>query len=98
MRHRRSAIACQQLDIACDHLQVGRAGNPFINSAQVPGANSENAGFTPSYLDRLSEEELDALLRGMREGGIESETERRQATAVMEAASRRRSGYGAGIG
>jgi hypothetical protein len=73
-------------------------GNPFINSAQVPGANSENAGFTPSYLDRLTEEELDALLRGMREGGIESETERRQATAVMEAASRRRSGHGAGIG
>lgn len=73
-------------------------GNPFVNSAQVPGANSENAGFTPAYLDSLSEEELDALLRAMREGGIETEAQRRQATAVMEAASRRRSGHMASVG
>lgn len=66
--------------------------NPFVNSAELPATNSENAGFTPAYLDSLTEAELDALLRGMREGGITTEAQRRQATAVMEAASRRRSG------
>lgn len=63
----------------------------FIVSTALPAAGSENAGFTDDYLDHLSEEELEALLRAMREGGLE-DSERRQASAVMEAASRRRSG------
>ncbi len=66
----------------------------FINSSNLPAANSENAGFTEAYLDTLSEEELAELLRAMREGGVD-DSERRQASAVMEAASRRRSGQGA---
>lgn len=65
----------------------------FINSSNLPEANSENAGFTDAYLDSLSEEELAELLQAMREGGIE-DSERRQASAIMEAASRRRSGQG----
>lgn len=69
----------------------------FINPASLPAANSENAAFTQEYLDSLSEEELDALLRAMREGGID-DSERRQATAVMEAGSRRRSGRGVPVG
>lgn len=69
----------------------------FIDPARLPAANSENAAFTEEYLGSLSEEELDALLRAMREGGIE-DSERRQATAIMEAASRRRSGRGVPVG
>jgi hypothetical protein len=69
----------------------------FIDPARLPAANSENAAFTEEYLDSLSEEELDALLRAMREGGIE-DSERRQATAIMEAGSRRRSGRAVPVG
>lgn len=71
----------------------GRGSRGFINSANLPPANSENAAFTPAFLDSLSEEELDALLQGLRSGGIESDEEIMRATAVMEAASRRRSGH-----
>lgn len=72
-----------------------RAGDSrFIQPSALPPPNSENAAFTDSYLDSLSEEELTELLRAMREGGIE-DAERRQATAVLEAASRRRSGRSA---
>jgi hypothetical protein len=63
----------------------------FIVPTTMPAANSENAAFTQDYLDSLSEEELAELLRAMREGGIE-DRERREVTALMEAASRRRSG------
>ena len=63
----------------------------------MPPPNSENAAFTDAYLDTLTEEELTELLRAMREGGIE-DAERRQATAIMEAASRRRSGGAATVG
>ncbi len=64
-----------------------------INPTDLPPANSENAGFTNAYLNSLSDEELDALLRALREGGVTDDAQRRNATAVMEAASRRRSGH-----
>jgi hypothetical protein len=78
----------------------GEFGQPSIGSGgdsrtiaprNLPARNSENAGFTQAYLDSLSEEELAALLQAMRDGGID-DGERRQAMAVMETASRRRSG------
>jgi hypothetical protein len=75
-----------------------RAGDSrFIQPSALPPPNSENAAFTDAYLDTLTEEELTELLRAMREGGIE-DAERRQATAIMEAASRRRSGGAATVG
>lgn len=71
---------------------VGR-NTGTINPTDLPPANSENAGFTNAYLNSLSDEELDALLRALREGGVTDDAQRRNATAVMEAASRRRSGH-----
>lgn len=74
----------------------GRPSGPQgsrYTSVVVPASGSENAGFTASYLEKLSDEELDRLLEAIREDGIETESERTQAIAVMEAASRRRSGH-----
>lgn len=71
--------------------RMGRDTGP-INPTDLPPPNSENAGFTRAYLNSLSDEELEELLRALREGGITDDSERRAATAVMEAASRRRSG------
>lgn len=77
----------------------GSGGNyGFLRPSDAPAANSENAGFTAAYLDSLTEEELDALLQGLREAGIDSEAEMRQAKAVLEAGSRRRSGHSQGVG
>lgn len=64
-----------------------------INPTDMPPANSENAGFTNAYLNSLSDEELDALLRALRESGVTNDAQRRNATAVMESASHRRSGH-----
>ncbi len=74
----------------------GRGSGPQsgrYSSQIVPAKDSENAQFTASRLDKLSEEELQRLLDAIREDGITSEQERRRAIAVMEAASRRRSGH-----
>jgi hypothetical protein len=77
----------------------GVGGNyGFLRPSDAPAANSENAGFTAAYLDSLTEEELDALLQGLRDAGIESEADMRQAKAVLEAGSRRRSGHTQGVG
>lgn len=79
----------------------GRASGPGgsrFSSQLVPADNSENAGFTAAHLDKLSEQELTRLLEALREDGIESESERRNAVAVMEAASRRRSGHRTSVG
>ncbi len=74
----------------------GSGGNyGFLRPGDAPAANSENAGFTAAYLDSLTEEELDALLQGLRQAGIDSEAEVRQAKALLEAGSRRRSGAAA---
>ncbi len=70
----------------------GPQGGRFT-SVIAPARRSENAGFTASYLGKLSEEELDRLLEAIREDVIENESERTQAIAVMEAASKRRSGH-----
>ena len=70
---------------------MGRDTGP-INPSDLPPPNSENAGFTSAYLNSLSDEELEDLLRALREGGITSDSDRRDASAVLEAASRRRSG------
>ncbi|MFC3099326.1 hypothetical protein [Altererythrobacter lauratis] len=69
----------------------GRSG--FISFSNVPPANSENAQLTPAYLDTLSDEELDAMLQALRDGGITSPEEMQRVTAIIEAASRRRSGH-----
>ena len=71
---------------------MGRDTGP-INPSDLPPPNSENAGFTSAYLNSLSDEELEELLRALREGGITNDSDRRAASAVMEAASRRRSGH-----
>jgi hypothetical protein len=65
--------------------------NPII-ATDMPPANSENAGFTEAYLNSLSDEELEALLQALRDAGITNDAERRNTAAVLEAASRRRSG------
>ena len=70
---------------------MGRDTGP-INPSDLPPPNSENAGFTSAYLNSLSDEELEELLRALRDGGITNDSDRRAASAVMEAASRRRSG------
>lgn len=74
----------------------GRGSGPQggrYSSQIVPAENSENARFTASHLDKLSEEELQRLLEAIREDGITNEQDRMRAIAVMEAASRRRSGH-----
>ncbi len=74
----------------------GRPSGPQssrYSSIVVPDSGSENAVFTASHLDKLSEEELERMLAALREDGIETETERRQALALIEASSRRRSGH-----
>ncbi|TIX50205.1 hypothetical protein [Alteraurantiacibacter aquimixticola] len=68
-------------------------GRNDIVSVELPADNSENAGFTAAHLDKLSEEELQDLLRELEEGGIENARERQRVMAVLEAASRRRSGH-----
>ncbi|MFC3097665.1 hypothetical protein [Alteraurantiacibacter palmitatis] len=69
----------------------GRSG--FISFSNVPPANSENAQLTPAYLDTLTDEELDAMLQALRDGGITSPAEMQRVTAIIEAGSRRRSGH-----
>lgn len=69
----------------------GRSG--FISSSNVPAANSENAQLTPAYLDTLSDEELEAMLQALRDGGITSAAEMQRVTAIIEAGARRRSGH-----
>ena len=64
----------------------------FISSSNLPAPGSENAGFTREYLDSLTEEELAQLLRELRASGVDNAATRQQAMAVMETASRRRSG------
>jgi hypothetical protein len=64
----------------------------FVNSSEIPSSLSENAGFTREYLDSLSDEELDELLRQLQAAGIENPATRQQALLVLETASRRRSG------
>ena len=71
----------------------GGRSTGFITLASGPVAGSENAAFTAAYLNSLSDEELAALLRSLEEGGIESDAEMRQAAALIEASSRRRSGH-----
>ena len=70
---------------------TGRSGQ-FINTSNLPLPGSENAGFTREYLDSLSDEELEELLRQLRAGGVEDPERRAQALQVLETASRRRSG------
>ncbi len=83
-----------------DPSSYGRASGPGarrISSQLLPAENSENAGFTAAYLDKLSEDELDRLLAALEEDGIENEAERRQAIAILEAGSLRRSGHNVNV-
>jgi len=75
----------------------GGRSSQYINSSMLPAEGSENAGFTREYLDSLSDEELSELLRQLQAGGVDDPARRRQALAVIETSSRRRSGRAASM-
>ena len=82
----------QEYDSAYQRSTSGRGVISEIGATTMPREGSENAGFTREYLDSLTDEELEELLRQLRAGGVDDPAKRQQAMAVMEAASRRRSG------
>lgn len=82
----------QEYDMVQQRTVSGRDVISDIGATTVPRAGSENAGFTRQYLDSLTDAELEELLRQLRAAGVDDPGRRQQAIAVMEAASRRRSG------
>jgi hypothetical protein len=82
----------QEYDTRYQRSSSGRAAIGEIGATSMPRAGSENAGFTREYLDSLTDEELDELLRQLRAGGVEDPAKRAQIMQVLETGSRRRSG------
>lgn len=63
-----------------------------IGATTAARSGSENAGFTREYLDSLTDEELEELLRQLRAGGVQDPATRQQIQQLLETGSRRRSG------
>ncbi len=70
----------------------GRGNISALSNRDTPASGSENAGFTRTYLDSLTDAELDELLRQLRAGGVDDPAKRQQVIAVLESGARRRSG------
>lgn len=70
----------------------GRSAISEIGASTLPRQGSENAGFTREYLESLTDEELEELLRQLRAGGVQDPATRQQIMQVLETGSRRRSG------
>lgn len=81
----------QEYDSSYQRSVSGSAMMGEIGATTTSRPGSENAGFTREYLDSLTDEELEELLRQLRAGGVDDPVARQRAMAVMEAASRRRS-------
>jgi hypothetical protein len=82
----------QEYDSAYQRTVSGRGTIGEIGASSQPRAGSENAGFTREYLDSLTDEELEELLRQLRAGGVADPATRAQIMQVLETGSRRRSG------
>lgn len=82
----------QEYDTGSERSPSGRAAIGEIGATTMARAGSENAGFTREYLDSLTDEELDELLRQLRAAGVEDPATRAQVMQLLETGSRRRSG------
>jgi hypothetical protein len=63
-----------------------------IGATEMAVAGTENAGFSREYLESLSDEELEELVRQLRANGADDPATRAQVIALLNTASRRRSG------
>lgn len=82
----------QEYEARYQRVSSGRGAIGEIGATTMSRAGSENAGFTREYLDSLTDEELDELLRQLRAGGVDDPATRAQIMQLLETGSRRRSG------
>lgn len=82
----------EEYDLGFQRSSSGRSAISEIGASSLPRQGSENAGFTREYLDSLTDEELEELLRQLRAGGVQDPATRQQIMQVLETGSRRRSG------
>lgn len=81
----------EEYDPGFQRTTSGRSTISEIGATTMPRQGSENAGFTREYLDSLTDEELEELLRQLRAGGVQDPATRQQIMQVLETGSRRRS-------